>query len=124
MKSVIITLCMLFVSVSAEAGVQNNIPDLRCDQYVISPSATQFEVLRKCGSPSNVAAWVEERVKLDFYRDIPVRSEEQLYEEPLISKEFVNVQEWEYNFGPGRFIHYLGFENGRLARISAGTYGY
>jgi len=36
----------------------------------------------------------------------------------------VTVEEWEYNLGPGRFIRYLTFENGRLIKITTGDYGY
>ena len=48
-------------------------------------------------------------------------------EEPpgfLFAKELVTVEEWEYNLGPGRFIRYLTFENGRLIKITIGDYGY
>jgi hypothetical protein len=121
MKSIIIVVCFLLISVSVEADADNVVSDLRCEQYVISRGASQFEVLRKCGRPSNVEAWEQERIKMDFYKDIPVQSEEQLSEEPLILKEFIKVEEWEYNFGPNRFIHYLGFENGKLQSITVGS---
>ena len=123
LKFVILAVVFLLMCVSAEADICG-ITDLRCDQYVISRGTTQSEVLRKCGNPSNIEAWVEERIKLDFYKDIPAQSQEQLYMEPLILRELVKVEEWEYNFGPNRFIHYLGFENGRLERITVGGYGY
>jgi len=48
-------------------------------------------------------------------------------EEPpgfLFAKELVTVEEWEYNLGPGSFIRYLTFENGRLIKITTGDYGY
>jgi hypothetical protein len=124
MKFMVIIVCFLLVAVSVEADADEGVSELRCDQYVISRGASQFEVLIKCGRPSNVEAWQQERIRMDFYKDIPVQSEEELSEQPLILKEFIKVEEWEYNFGPNRFIHYLGFENGKLESITVGSYGY
>ncbi len=123
MKFIIIA-CFLLFAGSIEAGTDNLIPDLRCNQYVISQGSTQPEVLKKCGSPSNIEAWDQERIKRDFYTDIPAQSLEQLSQEPMILRESIRVEEWEYNFGSSRFIYYLGFENGKLKKITVGSYGY
>lgn len=123
MKVVIIA-CFLLLAAPIEAGTDNAVSSLICNQYIISVGATQSEVLKKCGDPSNSEKWELERVKRDFYRDIPVQSQEQLSQEPLIVKEYVRVEECEYNFGPTRFIYYLRFENGRLKKITVGDYGY
>lgn len=37
--------------------------------------------------------------------------------------ETVEIEEWTYNLGPSRFMYYLTFENGDLARIESGGYG-
>ena len=115
---------LILMASSLAAGENTVVSDLRCDPYVISLGMTQSEVRRKCGEPTNVQTWEEERVRRDFYKDIPVQSQEQLSQEPLLVKEHVIVEEAEYNFGPTRFMYYLRFENGKLRQITVGNYGY
>jgi hypothetical protein len=43
---------------------------------------------------------------------------------PLFLREYVTMEEWEYNLGPTAFIRYLRFENDILTRITIGDYGY
>ena len=116
--------CLILMSLPIQTGAESLTSDLRCGQYVVVRGARQSEVLRKCGEPSNVEVWEKESVKRDFYRDIPAKSDEQLSQEPLFLREQIRVEEWEYNFGPTRFLYYLRFENGKLIRITAGDYGY
>ena len=97
---------------------------LICGNYVISMGARQSDVARKCGEPTYVQSWDEERIKLDYYQNIPAQTPEELSERPFLLREYVPVEEWTYNFGPTRFIYYLRFENGRLRRITSGDYGY
>lgn len=116
--------CLIFIALPNEANADSLTSDLRCGQYVIVRGARQSEVLRKCGNPSYVESWEKESVKRDFYKDIPAQSDEQLSQEPLFLREQIRVEEWEYNFGPTRFLYYLRFENGKLIRITVGDYGY
>ena len=120
----IIIVCLLLAALPISASDRNPASTLRCGTYVISLAASQSEVLRKCGEPANIVAWDEERIKRDTYKDIPVQSQRELSQEPLFVKEYIKIDEWEYNFGPNRFIYYLRFENGRLEEISSGEYGY
>lgn len=106
------------------AGENTTVSDFRCDRYLISLGMTQSEVRKKCGQPANVDTWEEERIKRDFYKNIPVQSQEELSEEPLLVKEHLTVEEAEYNFRPARFMYYLRFENGKLRRITVGNYRY
>jgi hypothetical protein len=97
--------------------------DFRCNSEIISIGDRRQEVLRKCGEPTSVDVWDEVRIKRDFgsrywpRQDYPGRI-------PLLVEELVQVEEWEYNLGPGKFIRYLRFENGWLTRITLGDYGY
>ena len=96
--------------------------DFRCGSNIISSGDRKFDVLRKCGNPANVEVWEEVRIKRDLGARLFLPGEE-----PPgfpFAKEFVTVEEWEYNLGPGRFIRYLTFENGRLIKITTGDYGY
>ena len=116
--------CLIFIAFPSEAGTDSPTSSLRCGQYIILRGARQSEVLRKCGNPSNIERWEKESVRRDFHKDIPVQSDEQLSQEPLFLREQIRVEEWEYNFGPTRFLYYLRFENGILVRITVGDYGY
>ncbi len=106
----------LFVASGAWAA------DFRCGSEIISPGDRKFDVLRKCGDPDNIEVREEVRIKRDLGAHVFLPGEEP----PgfVFSKELVTVEEWEYNLGPGRFIRYLTFENGRLMKITAGDYGY
>jgi hypothetical protein len=127
-KKVLIAFMGLIFSVGSllplAASDDTVVSDLRCDPYIISLGDTQSEVLDKCGQPSNIETWEEERIKRDFYRNIPVQSPVELYQEPLLVKEYIKIEEWEYNFGPTRFNYFLRFENGKLRRITYDGYGY
>jgi hypothetical protein len=123
MKFITIVWILLTV-VSVHAGTDNPVSDFMCHPYIISRGATKSEVLNKCGRPSNIETWQQERIIRDFYRAIPAPSDEQLSQQPLFLKEYIRVEEWEYNLGPTRFIYYLRFENGTLKRITVGSYGY
>lgn len=123
MKFIIIA-CSLLIALSVEADDYTPAFSFRCEPHIISLGARQSEVVKKCGSPSNVETWEQERIKRDFYKDIPAQTPEELSQVPLILREFIKVEEWEYNLGPTRFIYYLRFENGRLKSIKVGGYGY
>ncbi len=97
----------------------------RCGTRIVSPGDTASEVIYKCGQPDHVETWEETRVSRDFYKNIPGDPDTpEFYREPFLVKEYVRVEEWEYNLGPTQFIRYLRFENGRLRRITTGGYGY
>jgi hypothetical protein len=120
----IIIVCFILISLPIAASDRNPASTLRCDSYLISSGASQSEVLRKCGEPGSIASWDEERIKRDTYKNIPVQSPDELSQEPLLVREYIKIEEWEYNFGPLRFIYYLRFENGKLVKITSGEYGY
>lgn len=123
MKS-ILTVFLILVAFSVSADDETPSSTMICDNYVISLGDRQSDVARKCGEPTYVQTWDEERVKRDYYQNIPAQTPEELSQQPFLLKEYVQVQEWTYNFGPTRFIHYLRFENGRLNSITSGDYGY
>jgi hypothetical protein len=97
----------------------------RCGERLVSVGDTRDEVKDKCGEPSSVEAWQEERIKRDFYRpgidEAP--GDYEGYRVPLLVKEQVRIEEWQYNLGPRRLTRYLRFENGRLIKMTTGDYG-
>ena len=98
--------------------------DFRCGPEIISIGDRRQEVLRKCGEPTSVDVWDEVRIKRDFGSRFFAPRQDYPGRIPLLVEELVQVEEWEYNLGPGKFIRYLRFENGWLTRITLGDYGY
>ncbi|MDD1749127.1 MAG: DUF2845 domain-containing protein [Methanothrix sp.] len=113
-------LALIFLLVAASYAMAS---DFICGSKIVTVRDRKYDVLRKCGEPSYVEAWEEVRVKRDFGSGL-LDGETGLHRMPLIVKELVTVEEWEYNQGATRFIRYLRFENGRLIRITDGDYGY
>jgi hypothetical protein len=99
---------------------------LRCGTRLVHEGDTKAEVIHKCGEPSYVDSWKEERISRDFY--VPVFYDPpwkyHRYRAPFLVNEHVKIEVWTYNFGPSQFIRYLRFENGVLKDISIGGYGY
>ncbi len=97
--------------------------DFMCGSYIITIGDRSYDVLRRCGKPSNVESWEEVRSRREpgFFQLEP---EKKIQLGPRLVQELVTIEEWEYNPGPNRFIRYLRFENGRLMRITTGDYGY
>jgi len=101
--------------------------NFRCDKGIVSRGDRMFDVLVKCGEPTYRSTRYEKRIKKDFFRDIfpdGNKREEEAYREPFLVEEFVEIQEWAYNFGSLQFIRYLTFENGILVVIEIGDYGF
>ena len=97
--------------------------DFSCGSKIITIGDHKYDVLRECGEPSHLDVWEELRGKRDLGFRL-AETEMGSSQWPLVAKELVTIEEWEYNFGPNRFIRYLRFENGRLVRITEGDYGY
>jgi hypothetical protein len=120
---IFLPLMLLFVSVP-EAHANS---DLRCGTRIVSLGDRKFDVVAKCGEPTYRGVRYEKRIRRDLFRDLfPPRElrESEKYREPLFVEEFVEVDEWVYNFGSLQFVRYLTFENGILVNIETGDYGY
>ena len=96
------------------------VSDLGCGSEIVSIGDRSHDVLRKCGEPAHTEVWAEERIRRDF----GYLFEENQHRVPSFIRELIMMEEWEYNFGPERFLRYLRFENGRLTKITLGDYGY
>jgi hypothetical protein len=115
--SLILMIVMLLVFSQVTAA------DLRCGTRIITLGERKYDVLRKCGEPSNVTSWDEIRTKKEFGTGV-LDPDPGFRRWPLWVEELVTIEEWEYNFGSNQFIRYLVFENNRLIRITEGDYGY
>ncbi|MGA2936826.1 MAG: DUF2845 domain-containing protein [Syntrophobacteraceae bacterium] len=88
----------------------------QCDNKFISVGSFRDEVLERCGPPSTSDTWQEERLVSAYIRD-----NGQLGGTRTV---LVTIDRWTYNFGSGKFIQILTFENAKLIKIESGKYGY
>jgi hypothetical protein len=95
---------------------------LSCKNRIVSSGDSTYQVRSICGEPDATTRRVEMRT---VRHNVPVpcpgggrcwTSVERTIE--------ITVDEWTYDFGRQRFIQYLTFENGRLARVQSGSYGH
>lgn len=126
-----ILLVAVSLSVFLFMGNSDLYGSMRCGAKLVSTGDTKYQVMAKCGAPVYKEVRYEKRIRRDFYRDLfrerdllRYERERNLYREPLLVEELVEIEEWTYNLGPASFIRYLIFENGRLADIITGDYGF
>ncbi len=96
----------------------------RCGTRLISVGDSKFRVLSKCGDPTHIDIWEEERIFRDFHTPKYTDSENQHYREFFVVKQQVTIERWTYNLGALKFIRHLTFENGSLVKIITGEHGY
>ena len=97
---------------------------LRCGSDLVYIGDRKIEVFQKCGEPTLVEEWKIESTRfkaiLDKKRSKGGATQREEYQE--IKTEI--IEEWTYNFGANRFIHFLTFTNGKLSRIEDGSRGF
>ncbi|HEX7025894.1 MAG TPA: DUF2845 domain-containing protein [Gammaproteobacteria bacterium] len=77
---------------------------LRCGGHLVGTGERMFMVRKLCGEPDIVVV-LSSAYTVDF-GFLP-------YDE-----------EWQYNFGPQKFMRFLRFRNGRLSSIQTGPHGF
>ena len=98
---------------------------LRCGNRIVATGDSLHVVRSLCGEPTaerrRFETRTEERRVLTDCRTskTPHRRCERV--EKVIRE--VQIDEWTYDFGPQRFVHYLTFLDGKLARVATGSYG-
>jgi hypothetical protein len=85
------------------------IPRARCEHLGLREGLTTYDVLARCGPP---AVRDGRLVKLFDAGD------------GTTVTRTVTVEVWSYDFGPRVLVRRLEFEDGRLARVETGGYGY
>jgi hypothetical protein len=90
-------------------SVNPRTPETRCDERYPDIGATKAEVQLKCGDPS----WKENRTE-EILENIDAETKR---------KVTVSIEEWTYNFGPGKLIRIFRFKNNRLVNVKTGGYG-
>lgn len=97
---------------------------LRCGNRLITLGDTKSKVISECGMPDYKEEWEEEQIMRDFHSPVFFKNDYQRNREPFLVKTLVKIEEWYYNFGRTRLIHYLRFRNGKLIKITIGERGY
>lgn len=104
------------------AGVSAN--GMRCQNKLVEPGDTAYEVKALCGPPDDIQQRTEQR-RVARAVDRPCAANPAL-RCPIVEEVVVDIviDEWTYDFGPQRFIQYLLFEAGRLRSVRSGEYGH
>jgi hypothetical protein len=97
---------------------------LRCQNKIIEPGDTAYDVRSLCGPPDDIQQRSEQR-RVARAVDRPCLTNP-TGRCPTVEEQTVDVliDEWTYDFGPQRFIQYLTFEAGKLRHIRSGEYGH
>jgi hypothetical protein len=118
-------MCVAICALLGSAAAVEPALAMRCGSRLISEGDPRDKLANECGPPANVETWEEERYH--HYDSLPPSNqyrEFERYGSAYRVKVFVRVELWTYNYGPSRFMDYVRIENGRVARIYSGGYGY
>ena len=88
----------------------------RCESgRLVSLGDHMVEILTKCGDPDFVTHRIDLRkMKVKLRRWVSGRQVE-IDEEHVLE---IQIDEWVYDLGPGRFIRYVSFENARVVSVA------
>lgn len=98
---------------------------MQCNGRLVTSGDTLYQVRSLCGEPDDARHRVE-------YRTVRVRRPGPCVQEngrnPCGSEVEqtieVVIDEWVYDFGKNRFLEFLCFEQGKLVRVTEGSYGH
>jgi hypothetical protein len=96
---------------------------MRCGSRLIAAGDSTYTVKSRCGDPQDVSRRVETRTERRRVRVPCGRGGEARCDSVQEVSADVVVDEWTYDFGPQRFVHFLTFLDGKLARVETGGYG-
>ncbi|WP_158658085.1 DUF2845 domain-containing protein [Agarilytica rhodophyticola] len=113
--------CLLIICLSATTSAFA----LRCGSKVIKEGDGLSRVANYCGEPENIRT-------RSIFRSGGISGSEQvapnrrrarvgIYDEVSVE---IEVEEWEYNFGPNKLSRRIVFEDGVVVRIKSIGYGY
>lgn len=90
-------------------------PDAHADSFsckggIISTGDRKADVMAKCGEPD--------------FRDSHQEEITQRLNTATHQRVYMTVEEWTYNLGPSQFMRIVVLQNGTVAEIRTGNYGY
>ena len=111
---------LLFFAANGSTAAANG---MRCDNRLVQPGDSTYDVKTLCGPPDDAQQRTEQRrVRHAVTRECaaPGGRCSVLVEEVID----IVIDEWTYDFGPQRFLQYLTFEQGKLVLVRSGGYGH
>jgi hypothetical protein len=85
-----------------------------CEPSSLAEGKLKLEVLARCGEPAAVDAWDEE-----------VRTVEKLDRQVVtVHAAIVTIELWTYDFGRNQLLRFVRIEDGKVAAVETGSYGY
>ena len=95
---------------------------MRCGTKLVSDGDSTYEVQSRCGEPQGKTKRIELRT-VRVWVGAPCVTADARCGRAIERTVEVQIEEWTYDFGPTKFIHYATFEDGRLLRVVTGDYG-
>jgi hypothetical protein len=103
---------------------------MRCGNYLITKGDTQAKVLKYCGQPAQTTQRLG--LRSGVYLNSGARRSGDPEKDLLYSRGHfvpygqreVLVEDWVFNFGPGRLMRQVTFENGIVEHVAELGYGY
>jgi hypothetical protein len=111
------------IVVSLSLGAHARADSLSCDGRIVASGDSTYRVRSVCGAPAEENHRVETRT-VKRRVTVPCATEGKGRCSAVVEDSVeVVIDEWTYDFGRHRFLQHLTFEQGKLARIEAGSYG-
>jgi Protein of unknown function (DUF2845) len=105
------------------AGASASGNGIRCENKIVGPGDSQYDVKSLCGPPDDVQQRTEtRRVQRAVQRPCP----NGIGYCSFVVDDIIDivVEEWTYDFGTNKFLQYLTFEGGKLVHVRSGPYGH
>jgi hypothetical protein len=113
---------MFFMALAVTAS-EARADGMRCGRRLVSSGDSLYRVRSVCGEPADAQRRVVTQTERRRVRVPCGQGRESRCERTEELSRDVVVDDWTYDFGEQRFIRYLTFIDGRLARVSTGSYG-
>ncbi|MEN8134381.1 MAG: DUF2845 domain-containing protein [Thermodesulfobacteriota bacterium] len=97
---------------------------LRCGSKLVAIGDRKIEVFQKCGEPTLIEKWKIENTTFKTRRNKQYSTDIIADREDKQEIKTEYVEDWTYNFGANRLIHFLTFKNGKLSQIEIGSRGF
>jgi hypothetical protein len=85
-----------------------------CEENAVREGDGKLDVLSRCGEPAALDAWDEAVGELVTDGTGFAAG----------AGRTTRVERWTYDFGRNRFVRFVRIENGRVVKVSTGSYGY
>jgi len=96
---------------------------MQCNDRLVTSGDTLYQVRSLCGEPDDARHRVEYRTVRVRRPGTCVQGQGPCTSEVEQTIEVV-IDEWTYDFGKNRFLKFLCFEQGKLVRVTEGSYGH